>query len=269
MLGIGFFILLGNIAGLLVLAIDRFMVSFLFPVEQFAVYSLALSIAVIASTFVMAIAQVFLPYLSQFSSHMLVRTYKLTKSIIIISWAAALILYFPLSELVQFYLPQYNDAIPVMRFLICTTGLMAIIQILHINYYKILRRQREYFILALGALAAAAFLNIAAIQIWGTLTSVAVATIISFSIWYLINEIRLRSAVKQTANILGKDSLAILITVIAFLAISSIWENSIAAMLIYIVALIALILVFFRSDLRELISAAKKMRRNRNADDRI
>ena len=41
-------------------------------------------------------------------------------------------------------------------------------------------------------------LNFAAIKLWGTLISVAIATVISVMIWYVVNEIKLKQIVAQT-----------------------------------------------------------------------
>lgn len=251
-IGIGTFVLLGNFVSILFLSIDRLMVSSFFTIEKFAIYGFAVAIITIAYTFILSIAQVFFPYLSSFSPQLQRHAYRLAKPAIILSWAATLILYFPLAKLIGFYLPQYFRSLRIIQLLICTVGFGSLIQILHINYYKTYHKQREYFIWGLTVLAISAALNFLAIRVWGNLTSVAVATVISFSMWYVVNELRLKQIVNQSSQQLQKDFLAILGYSSAFWLSSFVIKGFVTQMLIYMTLFLILTWFLFHSQIKQL-----------------
>ncbi|MCL0037049.1 lipopolysaccharide biosynthesis protein [Dehalococcoidia bacterium] len=259
-INVGIFVLLGNFVVVLFLTIDRLMVSSFFPIEQFAIYGFALTVAMIAYTFVQAISQVFFPYLSGVVPELRTRAYQLGKPAIILAWAAILTIYFPLTRLIEFYLPHYVASLPIMRILLCTVGFGSLIQILHVNYYKAYRRQRQYFLWGIMALALSAMLNLLAIKVFGTLESVAIATLISFGIWYTINELSLRSVVKQSSSELGKGVAIIGSYLGAFWLASFLADWFIAQMLIYIGLFCSISWLLLRNELKELVVVANGIR---------
>ncbi|MCL0050592.1 oligosaccharide flippase family protein [Dehalococcoidia bacterium] len=262
-INIGIFVLLGNFVLVLFLTIDRLMVSSFFPIEQFAIYAFALAMTMIIYTFVGAVSQVFFPYLSGVVPELRTRAYQLGKPAIILAWAAILTIYFPLTRLIEFYLPHYVASLPIMRILLCTVGFGSLIQILHVNYYKAYRRQRQYFLWGIMALALSAMLNLLAIKVWGTLESVAIATLISFGIWYTINELSLKPVVEQSNSELGKG-LAILGSYLgAFWLASFLGDRFITQMLIYIGIFCVLTWLLLRNEVKELVVVANGIRSQR------
>jgi len=256
-IGIGIFVLLGNFVGMLFLTIDRLMVSSLFTIQQFAIYSFAVAVVTVSYTFVTAVSQVFFPYVSAALPDLRTRAYHLGKPAIILSWAASLAIYFPLTKLVEFYLPWYLDSLRVMQILFCTVGFGSLIQILHINYYKAYRRQRDYFILAIAALAMSAMLNLLAIHFWGSLVSVAVATVASFAAWCIANELRLRHIVSQTNWQLVRGLGIILGYLAVFWFVSSVIEGFVAQTVTYVAIYLLLTWLLLRSEVRELVATVR------------
>lgn len=230
---IGIFVLLGNFVVVLFMTIDRLMVSSFFPVEQFAIYAFALMVAMIAHTFVGAISQVFFSNLSVMTVELRTRAYKLGKPAIILAWASILLLYFPVTRLIEFYLPHYTASLPIMQILLCTVGFGSLIQILHVSYYLAYRKQRQYFLRGITALALSAILNLLAIKVWGTLESVAIAILISFSVSYIMNDLSLKSVVGETGQ-LWKGVIILCNYLAAFWFASFLVEWFVAQMLIYI-----------------------------------
>jgi O-antigen/teichoic acid export membrane protein len=259
-INIGIFVLLGNFVVVLFLTIDRLMVSSFFAIDQFAVYAFALTLAMSAYTFVGAVFQVFFPNLSAMTPELRAKAYQLGKPAIILAWATILAIYFPLTKLIEFYLPHYVASLPIMQILLGTVGFGSLIQILHVSFYLAYRKQRVYFLRGITALALSALLNLLAIQVWGTLESVTVATLISFVIWYIMNELSLRSVVEQSNSELWKG-LAILASYLgAFWLASLLWDWFIAQMLIYIGFFLLVTWLLLRSELRELVMVANDLR---------
>ncbi|MCP4607337.1 MAG: oligosaccharide flippase family protein [Planctomycetes bacterium] len=251
-INIGIFVLLGNLIIMLFLTIDRLMVSAIFTIEQFATYAFAIMITVVVYTLVNAISQVFFPNLSAMTNEFQLWAYRTGKQTIILCWAAILVLYFPISEVVDIFVSRYIESLPIMKILLCTVGFGSLIQILHVNYYKVHRMQRRYFFWGITALVISAILNLLAIKLFDTLESVAVATLIGFGIWYIINELNLKSVVKESTQQQGKHLLAICSYLGGFWFASLIVDWFVAQMFIYMGLLFLLTWVFFRQEVKEL-----------------
>ncbi len=262
-INIGIFVLLGNFVVVLFLTIDRLMVSSFFPIEQFAIYAFALTLAMIAYTFVQAVSQVLFPNLSAVTTELRTRAYQSGKPAIILAWAATLTLYFPLTRLIEFYLPHYVASLPIMQILLCTVGFGSLIQILHVSFYMVYRKQRQYFLWGITALALSAMLNLLAIKVFGTLESVAIATLISFVIWYIINELSLSSVVDQSRSELWKGVAIIGSYLGAFWFAPFLADWFIAQMLIYIGFFCLVTWLLLRNELKELIMVANGIRSQR------
>lgn len=74
--------LLADFAGLLFLTLDRLIVSSAFPVEKFAIYSLAVSLLGFVYVFIDSIASVAFPYLSTSSSQLQKKAYALANPLL-------------------------------------------------------------------------------------------------------------------------------------------------------------------------------------------
>lgn len=263
-IGIGIFVLLGNFIIILFLTGDRLMVSSFFSLEQFAIYAFALGVAGVVYVFITAISQVFFPYLTGAAPELRTRAYQLGKPAIILAWAGILAIYFPVARLVQFYLPHYTASLPIMQILLCTVGFGSLIQILHVNYYKAYRRQRQYFLYGIVALAILAISNLLAIKIWGTLESIAIATFISFGVWYIINELGLKAVVGESHRGLWKSLGIICCYLGAFWVSSQVTDWFIAQMLIYGCFFFLGTWLFFRNTVKELAVIVNDVRRRQS-----
>jgi O-antigen/teichoic acid export membrane protein len=261
-IGIGIFVLLGNFVIALFLTIDRLMVSSFFSIDQFAIYALAITVVMVAYTFVAAVPQVFFPYLSAAAHELRVRAYQLGKPTLILAWGIILAIFFPVAWLLLFYLPQYIASLPLIQILLCTVAFGSLIQILHVSYYMAYRKQRQYFLCGIAALAVLAILVFSAIKIWGTLESVAIATLISFGVWYIINELSLKSVVGETNRGILKSLGIICCYMGAFWVSSLVTDRLVMQLVIYICLFALLTWLFSRHTIRELAAIAREIRRN-------
>ena len=234
-ISIGIFVLLGNFAAVLLTTVDRLIVSSFFPITQFAQYTFAMSMCAVVIMFVQAVSLVFFPYLAGTPSELRTRAYRLLRPAITIIWAGTLVMYFPFTTWVEFYLPQYTASLPLMAILLCMIGFSSLIQILHVNFFKIYRKQRLYFILAGVSLACAVTLYLLAATLFGTLVSIAVTTVVSSLIWYLLNEFHLRHFVFMDGQEIARWLLVIGTYAGAFLAISALALEWVCGMVIYLI----------------------------------
>ncbi|MCP3873881.1 MAG: hypothetical protein GY699_12075 [Desulfobacteraceae bacterium] len=252
---IGAFVLMGNLIVIIILTVDRLMVSTFFRIEEFAAYAFALVVLTIFYTFIMAVSQVLFPNLCIMAIDSRITLYRLGKPAIVICWATLLVLYFPISRAVKFYLPDYTNSLPLMQILVSAIGFGSLIQILHVNFYKAYRMQRKYFFCGLMALALSIALNLAAIEIFGTLKSIAFATVLSFVFWYVLNELSLRSILKKSELELGRYLFILGAYLIAFWAANVFVDWFVAQTLVYICLLSIVTWVFLRKEVKELTNS--------------
>jgi O-antigen/teichoic acid export membrane protein len=263
-INIGVFILLGNFIFVVFFTLDRLLVSSFFAIERFAVYAFAMAVAQLAFIFIRAVADVLFPHLSAAAHEQRTRAYQMGKRLIILCWALFLGAYFPLAALIQFYLPHYTGSLPIIKILMGTMGLSSLILILHANYYRLYRKQRQYFSMGITALALAVLLALIAIKTLGTLESVAIAMLISFFVWYIINSLSLKSVTGESGRKIGKDLMIMGCYVAGFWFASFLGNWVIAQMLIYAGFFLVISFGFFSSDITSLLSMVRRSRANRS-----
>lgn len=244
---IGIFVLLGNFSVVLFLTIDRLIVNTHFTISDFAIYAFGLTIAGIIYTFVGAVSQVLFPYLSGMHDESKNQLHTYFRPALILSWAAILPLYFPFTHFIEYYLPRYVSSLPIMQILLGTVGFGALIKILHVNYYKTYGRQKQYFLIAISMLGVAFLLNIGAVMFIGTLKSIAGATLVSFALWYLINEITLKKILQQRWMQIFKSTSVIGLYLLLFFCIPFYTQSYLYQILGYIFAYLLISYVFFRT----------------------
>lgn len=253
-ISIGIFVLLGNFSAVLLLTIDRLIVSTNFTINEFAIYAFALTFTGIIYIFISAISQVFFPHLAGVHDEKKNKLQNYLKPALIISWAAILTIYFPGVKFIEFYLPQYISSLPIMKVLLSTIGFGAVIQILQINYYKAYKKQKIYFFITIIMIGVSFLLNVLAITFFRSLLSVAGATLISFGLWFVINEIVLKKIIKQKWKELIRSLTAICCYIFIFFVIDYYLEDFLHQMIIYIILYIIFSFLFYSMFMKSISS---------------
>jgi O-antigen/teichoic acid export membrane protein len=257
----GIFIMLGGMAFVIILSLDRLMTSSFFTVEKFALYAFAGSLLTTIYTLVNSVSTVAFPHLSAASDDVRQKAYSQGKPLLIMLWGLMLSLFFPMSLVIRLYLPHYSESLPILRVLFCSVGFGVVIQIIHQNYYWVYRKQRRYLLWGSVILCLLVGLNILAIKLVGTLLSVAVANLIIFLVWYLLNEIELRNMTGESRFRMARNLVGILIYLGVFLSSSLMIGGTIAPMLVYLASFALLTCLIFGPELRRLVAMRERMRR--------
>lgn len=260
-IGVGLFILLGNFIAVIFTSIDRLAVGSFFPITQFAVYAFAVTMGGLAMVFLQAVSQVFFPYLSESGTETRKRVYSLLRPVFVFFWAGILVFYFPFSVAIRLYLPQYATSLPLIAILLCTIGFSGQIQILHANFFKVHLKQRAYFIIAGVSLVGAVALNLLAVFLFGTLTAVAVAAVVSFCLWYLLNEATLRHLVGIPNVEIFRWCFIIIAYISAFLGAYAVSETWIIGFCIYGVLFTVITSVFLRKEIGQVWNQIVKIKK--------
>ena len=255
----GIFILLGNFVFLIFWTLDRLLVSSFFAIEQFAVYAFASAVAQIAVTFIGAIASVLFPHLSAAAPEQRTRTYQVGKCALILCWAAFLGAYFPLTALIEFYLPHYTGSLPIIKILFGSLGFFCIVRIMQVTYFKMYGRQRQYLLYGISVLAFAVLLALTAIKMLGTLESVAIVMLISFFVWYIINSLSLKSVTGESGRKIGKDLMIMGCYFVAFCLASYTLDWLLAGMIVYYAFFLLITWIFLLRESKELLAVVKAL----------
>lgn len=254
---IGFFVLLGNFIALLMISIDRVVVSNFFKINQFAYYAFALSMCSVIIIFINSVSFVFFPYLLSSSLELRTQAYHLLKPSIIILWAGALIIYFPFTVWVDFYLPRYTESLPLMATLLCTISFSSQIFILHANFFKAYLKQQLYFILAGISLVCAMVLYLIAAIFFCTLLSIAFTAVISFLLWYLLNEVCLSHIIPIEARGIIKWVFMVGMYSSAFMLISMLVKGWFFGMIFYFAFFLLVTSTLLNNEVRNLLNQIK------------
>lgn len=252
-ISIGIFILLGNCSMVFFQATDRLIISAFFPIEKFAVYAFAVSITGIAYIFIRTIGDVLFPYLAALIPEERIKYYSLARSTLLVLCGGVIAIYFPLVELVKQFFPLYVESLPVIRLLLATVGLYAIIRILQTNYFKAFGRQKAYFVIGIIMLAISIIVCILVASIWRNLELVAAATLINFIIWFLIGEIALSALTRTGWKPICKGTAGFMLyfSVLFMIALLPIWF--VLQVVIYLICFAFITILIFRNDVMTLI----------------
>ncbi len=187
--GTGVFLMTGNFCNVIFTSIDRLFVKNLIGMVEFAYYSFAVSIENLLNVFINPISITMYNYFCRGRSYervIKIKRYSLLLASIIISFA------FLARFVIESWLPKYLSSIGVLFFLIAAQYAAMLIRIVHVNLYKSKKQQKKYFGIMVCVIAVSLLLNMTGYLIFKNTISIAVATLLTNTIWFIVGEIDLR-----------------------------------------------------------------------------
>lgn len=222
----GFVLLIGNFCNIIFTGIDRLFVQYLLGTIQFAFYSFAVSIESLMSVFITPISTVMYNYLcNNKEKQEVVRI----KNIIVLFSAIIIAVVFPAKFIIQTWIQKYNDALNVLFILFAAQYITIMVRCIHINTYKVNKQQNRYFIIMMLIVVLSIILNIILYAIFKSIEGIAIATLITSIVWFIIGEIDFREYRLDL-----KKYIYIFIILILFLICGQI-PNSIVGCIVYII----------------------------------
>lgn len=179
----GIVLMLGNFSSILMTSIDRWFVKGLLTTVDFAYYSFVVSVENLIAIFITPVVTTMYNYIcitTDMNSIKKIKKICLLFSVFLISMA------FPAKFILEVYLKKYLPAQYVLFILFTTEVFYLLIKGIYVNIYKARKQQDKYlkqliFVVFLGII-----LNYVAYRISATNESIAIATLISVIIWYII-----------------------------------------------------------------------------------
>lgn len=227
----GFLLMIGNFCNVIFTSIDRLFVQNLLGTVQFAYYSFAVSVENLMNVFITPISTVMYNYFcnnKEKEKVINVKMYILLFSSVIIA------VIFPAKFIVDVWLTKYQNALEVLFLLFSAQYISIMIRCVHVNLYKSEKKQKKYFEIMIVVVIISIILNIIAYNILKNINSIAIATLITNIIWFIIGEYEFE---KYRLKI--KDYIYTFLVMFAFL-ICGLISNAIIGMLIYCSVLIML-----------------------------
>lgn len=231
--GAGWAVVLANGAFGLAQCADRLAVSAAMPITEFAQYSLAASAMFVPVTAIAAISRVFFSHAATLDHVDRPRIYGHMSGFLLIAWSLLLPYFFVLEIFVKRFLPRYLPGLPVAAVLLLSVGFLAGIQILHMNYFYLYGRQKEFLYQTAGALGGTVGVAVLMATTMRSLLAVAIGQVVVLAMWWLWNEWSLRRTTRQT----GKDWIR--------MGTITIWSAVSYGLVLFFVSEIAFRLVFY------------------------
>lgn len=254
LIGIGFFVMIGNFMTNIILGIDRLFVDAFFTIKDFAIYSFAYSLISLFYILLNSVTMVIYPYLKRTNKDIYKQTYETIRVSITIIMSITLCGFFVIKFIVANFLPQYTESFNIFIFLVPTVIYSGQISILIANFYKVMNKTKEYTINNIVALIIAFLTNIIACFIFKNITAIAIATLISFVIWLIYSDLYFVKIIK--VNVIRANVLDLAVLIIFLF--SAYFFGYFSGLIIYIVLLSLLLGLNNRKDIKNLISLIKK-----------
>lgn len=236
---IGFILLLSNIVVLFFSSIPIQFVDFKFPVEIFpdifSNFSFAYTLMGFVGVFMSAISLVLYPTLKKSSEENMKSNYNWLISIVLVTVFAMLSAYFPLSYIINRFLPNYIFSLSIFYILAPGIAFTSAVSVVMHNYYKTLNINKQFLligvlnliVLALSIYFVNTFINQDVIYI-------AIVTVIIQFIWYICLDLFINIKYK---NVSIRNLVFIFLSSMSFYSIARM-NNLVFGFIFYILSVI-------------------------------
>ena len=168
--------------------------------------------------------------------------------------AAAIVVFaFPAKFVIELWLNKYLDSVSVLFFLVSAQYVAIMVKTVHVNLYKSNKQQKKYFKIMLCVIGVSVLLNTIGYLLFKNMIAIAVATLITNFIWFIIGEIDLR---KYALNL--KDYIYFIINLAAFL-FCGLRFGAIAGIIVYLIIVLLNSLIFEFETCKKLMSEFRKI----------
>ncbi|MEX5519329.1 lipopolysaccharide biosynthesis protein [Bacillus cereus] len=249
---VGVFILVGNFSILFFNNIGLWIVNLFFSIKEFAQYSFATSMLNMILLGVSSVGLTFYNYLAKSENLQMVQ---LTKKILIVLGILSGCVFFILKLFISKILPQYSDSLDIIAVSFVNLPYIMVINVILVNLYKARKQEKRFFLIVITMLFISVILNFSSFIIFQSLTLIALATTISYIIWFITCTSMDFKYLKSNRSELSVLS----IHFILFLFCSN-YLNWFIGLVVYGGVISILIFIFYKGDFLKLMHMVKKVR---------
>lgn len=231
----GIKLMFANIASMLIIGVVRFGIEGFWDVQTFGRISLTLSVSNLMMIFINSIGIVIYPILRRIDQRKLVSIYYFIRNLLMVLSFGILILYYPLKQLLSFWLPNYSESLKYMAILFPMYIYEGKTALLLNTYFKTLRKEKLMLQVNLISLSTSIILTFIAIRIFHDLNFAVISILVVLAFKAILAEIVLSNTID--INIKRNIILELLMTSL-FLLLSwflDSWLSTLLYLLIYII----------------------------------
>ncbi|WP_210469966.1 lipopolysaccharide biosynthesis protein [Sporosarcina sp. 6E9] len=144
-ISVGFYLLLANLSGMLILGVGRILVERFSTIEQYSIYSFGISVANIILVFISSLSLVLYPTLKRLPNENLGKYFDQVNIILRILIFSSFFLYFFVDIFIVKLLPNYVQIFTYLPYLFLIISFQSKIQLLNNTFYKALREEKSMF----------------------------------------------------------------------------------------------------------------------------
>ncbi len=246
--GLGIPLLITNLMSTFLLVLDRQFVNILFPKDVYAVYAFAYSLLALVTTTTSAVATVLFPRLKKATESNLKESYTILVTVILVVVFAGLLMYFPLCEFINWYLPKYKGSLIIFRIIFPGLAVSSAVTVVMYNYYKVLDLTVKFLKISLFIILFSVGANYLAYEFFHTTTSISMASIVVMLLWYVWSE---RYFVKLYLVSWVRNLLYMLMMMTGFYLVTEI-ESAVIGFFAYFSLFLLLTVLFHHSTLKRI-----------------
>lgn len=247
-LGCGIKLMLANLSGMLVLGVGRLVIEYGSTLDNYAFYAFGISMTNLALVALTSISLVVYPVLKRTPRERYLAYYNSANSKLFVFSLFMLGGYFPIVWSVVHMVPKYLPVIPYLNLLFVVTAMQGKMQLLNNNYYKALRLEGAMLRDNLASLALVVIISVVLYGISPSVTSIAVAALLTMTYRTFMSECFLRRAMGSPV---AKNILVEIAAYSTFILVTSVFDSSLAFVLYC--SLIAIYGFFARSEFSSLL----------------
>lgn len=184
----GFFLMLSEFVGIIILGIDSIFVQNLFSIEEFAMYSFAVSIITVIYTMISTVSNLIYPYLVRVDENRYAEYYCLMSDVLSVISIFSLLAFYVAKFIIDIWLDKYTESIAITAILFGTVIFRSLIMLVCGNYFKVLKMIKEYTQNNVFAICISFLLDLLAYLFFHDYIYIAIASLISFIIWYVVTD---------------------------------------------------------------------------------
>lgn len=238
-------LMFANLNSILILSLDRQFVNILFTTTEYAIYAFAYSMMSLVAVATSAISMVLYPFLKRMDVSQFKEAYNKFLILITVFVFGIVSFFYPLKIVVEWILPKYIDSLHIFKIIIPGIAISSAIHVIMHNYYKTLGINKKYFIISLIVLIVSAVANFLAYELFGTMESISIASLITIIFWYVLAD---RSLKNECESKIKKNILYILIMLFVFYQITSL-QNAYLGFITYLTVFSIVSILFYRREI--------------------
>ena len=245
----GVTLMVGNFSSILLTSMDRWFVKAMMGSVQFAQYSFAVSLEGFLNA---AITPITVTLYNYFCKHDDKETIKKSRKYVLMFSAVVIAAAFPAKFIVEHYLANYVEALPVLFILFGSQLFYISIKGIYVNLYKAKGKQAAYFTKLVLVLLIGALLNWLFVRIYPFKEAFAFGTLLSAAIWLILCVLDFKEYPLDIREILFA------LAEIAMFLLLGFYAGAVLGLLVYSILTAVCAYILFRRELCEALLAVKK-----------